>query len=250
MWSTYVWALYAREVRRFRKLWKDTVFNPIVSVGLYLVVFGVLMGNQYIGSVNALAFVYTGLLGMVLVNGAFSNPGFALVIARNLGTMPDLQLAPIRPWSIGFAYAFAAMTRALITLTIALLLTVWWVPGIHVAHPLLLIPIVLMNGLLFGFIGVIFGMKARGFEALTLATSFVLQPMIFLAGVFYPVSRLPAPWNVVSLFNPLHHTVNLVRYAFLGYQDISPWISAVVIASLFLIAGVIMSRIVAKELRT
>ncbi len=249
MFSTHGWALYARETRRFRKLWKDTLFNPIVSVGLYLLVFGVLIGKQQIGNTNALAFVYSGLLGMVLVNGAFSNPGFALVIARNLGTMPDLQLAPIRSWVIGFAYALAAMTRAVITILLAVALTAWWVPGLTLAHPFLLLPIILLNGLLFGFLGVIFGMKARGFESLQIVTTFVLQPMIFLAGVFYPVSRLPAPWNTISLFNPLHHTINLVRYAILGYQDINPWISFAVVGGLFVLTGAVMSSIVSKELK-
>lgn len=249
MFSTYAWALYARETKRFRKLWKDTLFNPIVSVGLYLLVFGVLLGKEQIGSTNALAFVYSGLLGMALVNGAFSNPSFALVIARNLGTLPDLQLAPIRPWAVGVAYALAAMTRAVVTLLVAVLLTAWFVPGLQLVHPLLLIPVVLVNGLLFGFLGVIFGMRGRGFESLQIVTTFVLQPMIFLAGVFYPVSRLPAPWNTISLFNPLHHTINLVRYAILGYQDVSPLISAAVVGGLFLVAGAVMSSIVAKELK-
>lgn len=249
MFSTYGWALYLRETKRFRKLWKDTLFNPIVSVGLYLLVFGVLLGDQSIQGVNALTFVYSGLLGMVLVNGAFSNPGFALVIARNLGTMPDLQLAPIRSWVIGLAYALAAMTRAVLTIALAVLLTAWWVPDLTLAHPFLLLPIVLLNGLLFGFLGVIFGMKARGFESLQIVTTFVLQPMIFLAGVFYPISQLPAPWNTISVFNPLHHTINLVRYALLGYHDINPWISFAIIGGLFLIAGAFMSSIVAKELR-
>ena len=73
--------------------------------------------------------------------------------------------------------------------------------------------------------------------------------MIFLAGVFYPVSRLPAPWNTISLFNPLHHTINLVRYAILGYQDINPWISFAVVGGLFVLAGAVMSSIVSKELK-
>jgi ABC-2 type transport system permease protein len=249
MLSTYMWALFARETKRFRKLWMDTLFNPIVSVGLYLLIFGVVLGDQQIGNTNALAFIYIGLLGMVLINSSFSNPGFALVIARNFGTMADLQLAPIRPLGIGLAYSLAAMTRAIVTLILALLLTVWWIPGLGVAHPLILLPIILVNGLLFGFVGVIFGMRARGFEALTFVTTFVLQPMIFLAGVFYPISRLPKPWDTVSLFNPLHHTVNLLRYATLGYSDISPWISALVIGALFVICGAIMSSIVAKELK-
>lgn len=77
----------------------------------------------------------------------------------------------------------------------------------------------LITGLQYGMLGVIFGMWAKGFEALTFVTTFVLQPMIFLAGVFYPITRLPAPWDTVSAFNPVHHTINLFRYGFLGYTD-------------------------------
>lgn len=80
-----MWALYAREVKRFQKIWIDTVFNPIVSIGLYLGVFGIVTSGRAIGSLPYLTFVYTGLLAMLIVNSSFSNPSFALVIAKNLG---------------------------------------------------------------------------------------------------------------------------------------------------------------------
>lgn len=246
---TYLWALYAREVTRFRKLWMDTVFNPIVSVGLYLVVFGVVLGTQQVGNTNFLAFIYVGLLGMVLVNASFSNPGFALVIAKNLGTIADLQLVPLRPWQIGMAYALAALTRACVTMVIAVLLTVWFIPGLHLAHPIMLLVSILLSGLLYGMLGVIFGMKAKQFESLTFITTFVLQPMIFLAGVFYPISRLPEPWSTISLFNPLHHTVNLFRYSLLNYQDISPWISLTVVAGLSLVLFILLFVTTKRGLR-
>ena len=247
---TYLWALYAREVTRFRKLWMDTVFNPIVSVVLYLVVFGVVLGTQQVGNTNFLAFIYVGLLGMVLVNASFSNPGFALVIAKNLGTIADLQLVPLRPWQIGMAYALAALTRAIVTMIIAVVLTIWFIPGLHLVHPMMLLVSILLSGLLYGMLGVIFGMKAKQFESLTFITTFILQPMIFLAGVFYPISRLPEPWSTVSLFNPLHHTVNLFRYALLNYQDVSPWISLAVVTGLAAILFVLLFVATKRGLRT
>src|SRR3989338_3740458 len=98
---THMWALYAREVQRFQKLWMDTIFSPIVSVALYLSVFGIVVGSKAVGHLSYIQFVYTGLLSMMIVNSSFSNPGFALIIAKNLGTIIDLQLAPIKAWKIG-----------------------------------------------------------------------------------------------------------------------------------------------------
>lgn len=225
---TYMWALYAREVKRFRRLLLDTIFSPIVSMVLYLVVFGAVIQSQTIGGVSFLAFIYTGLLGMIMVNSGFSNPGFALIIAKNLGTIVDLQITPIKSWQIGIAFALAALTRGVFTLLLALFMTIWFIPGIQLLHPLSLLCVILLTGLQYGMLGVVFGMWARGFESLTFVTTFVLQPMIFLAGVFYPISQLPAPWDTLSGLNPVHHTINLFRYSLIGYTDtplLTSWIA-------------------------
>lgn len=216
---TYMWALYAREVMRFRKLWADTIFSPIVSMVLYLAVFGVVISDKTIGGVPFVAFIYSGLLGMIMVNSGFSNPGFALIIAKNLGSIVDLQVSPIPAWKIGIAYAFAALTRGVFTILLAVALTIWFIPSMGLHSPLMLVAVILITGLQYGMLGVIFGMWAKGFESLTFMTTFVLQPMIFLAGVFYPISTLPAPWGAISTFNPIHHTINLFRYALIGYHD-------------------------------
>jgi len=244
-----MWALYAREVKRFQKIWIDTVFNPIVTVGLYLGVFGVVTSGQQIGDLPYLTFVYTGLLAMLIINNSFSNPSFALVIAKNLGNIVDLQLAPIAPWRIGVAYAMAAFTRGVITLCIALLATVWFIPGLGLPeHPLYFIFALFLTGIEFGMLGVAFGFWAKNFEALTFMSTFVMQPMIFLAGVFYPVANLPSPWSTISLFNPVHHNINFFRYAFTGYSDISPIISLLVILGFSFVFFVAMQILTKKNI--
>ncbi|MEK7632608.1 MAG: ABC transporter permease [Patescibacteria group bacterium] len=245
-----MWALYAREVKRFQKLWMDTIFNPIVSVGLYLAVFGVIAGDRTINGVPYLAFIYVGLLSMNLINASISNPAFALIISKNLGTIVDLQLAPISPWRVGLAYALAALTRGVITLAVGLALTVWLIPLNGIAHPFLLLFAIALTGIQFGIIGVAFGMWAKNFEALTFLTTFILQPMIFLAGVFYPIDSLPTPWNIISQFNPLHHNVNLLRFAVTDYADGNPWKSLLVVVVLLLIVTIAMQYIVKKKLRS
>ncbi len=247
--QTNMWALYAREVKRFQKIWIDTVFNPIVSTGLYLGVFGVVTAGREVGSLPYLTFVYTGLLAMLVINNSFSNPSFALVIAKNLGNIIDLQLAPIPVWRIGIAYALAAFTRGVITLLIALLATIWFIPGLGFpVHPLYFVVALFLTGLEFGMLGVAFGFWAKNFEALTFMSSFVMQPMIFLAGVFYPVANLPKPWSTISLFNPIHHNINFFRYAFTGYSDLNPFISLLVILGFSLLFFVAMQLAAKRNL--
>jgi ABC-2 type transport system permease protein len=247
--DTSFWALYAREVKRFQKLWLDTIFSPIVSMLLYLAVFGVVIGSRTIAGNNYLAFVYIGLLGMIMVNSSFSNPSFALIISKNLGNIIDLQLVPIKTWRIGIAYALAAITRGIFTLIFSVALTVWFVPGLRLEHPLIILLAAFLTGLQFGMFGVIFGMWAKNFEALTFITTFILQPMIFLAGIFYPVSNLPAPWNTISLFNPLHHNINLFRYGFLGYSDFNPGVSLLITVGLSIICFFVMQYFTRKTIR-
>lgn len=246
---TYMWALYAREVKRFRKLWMDTVFSPIVSTVLYLSVFGIVAGSQSVGEINYLLFIYTGLLSMNMVNSSFSNPAFALIIGKNTGTIVDLQLVPIQPWGIGIAYALAALTRALVTIAIAVTFTGWFIPGLALAHPLAIIGGLVLTGLEFGMLGVIFGMWAKGFESLTFMTTFIMQPMIFLAGVFYPIAKLPAPWSTISAFNPLHHNINLLRYSVTDYSDGNPLISLAVVAGLSVILFGVMHYTTKRKIR-
>lgn len=244
---TYLWALYAREVMRVRKLWMDMVFSPIVSLGLYLMVFGVVTGGQMIDGIGYLPFVYSGLLTMTVVNGSFSSPAFSLMIAKNVGTIVDLQLVPLRAWKVGTAYALAALTRGIVTLMIAFICTVWFVPGLSLAHPFVFLAALFLTGFQFGVLGVILGLSVKVFEGLNFAMTFVLQPMIFLAGVFYPIATLPHPWNIISSFNPIHHNVNLFRYGLTGYADISPWISLAVTVG-FCVVFFIMMQLRARKI--
>ncbi|MCC7357175.1 ABC transporter permease [Candidatus Uhrbacteria bacterium] len=220
---------------RFRKLWLDTVFSPIISIILYLAVFGIVVGTRTIGDINFLSFIYTGLLCMLMVNSSFANPSFALIISKNVGTIADLQVVPIPPWGIGVAYAAAALTRAIATLVFTVLLTIWFIPLDSVHHITVAILAAILTGLEFGLLGVIFGMWAKNFEALTFITTFIMQPMIFLAGVFFPISTLPGIWSTLGLLNPLHHNVNLFRYGITGYADVSPLTSCIAIVSISLI---------------
>ncbi|MCX6781374.1 MAG: ABC transporter permease [Candidatus Magasanikbacteria bacterium] len=250
---TGMWALYAREVKRFQKILLDTVFSPLVSVLMYLGVFGVVAGSRTIGegphALPYITFVYVGLLGMMMVNSSFSNPSFALIIAKNVGNIIDLQLVPIKAWKVGIAYACAALTRGLFTLVVAILATAWFIPGLGIHSFVYLILALVLTGLEFGMLGVTFGFWAKNFEALTFMTTFIMQPMIFLAGVFFPIATLPAPWATISQFNPIHHNINLLRYAVTGYSDTNPIVSLGVVVGMSVVLFGIMQVVTRKNLR-
>jgi len=228
-------ALYLREVRRFTKIWKDTIVSPVVSTVLFLAIFGVVMGDRFVGEVNYLAFMYAGLLTMTIIQSSFANPSFALVISKNIGTITDLQITPLTNLQIGIAYATAGATRAICTLALTIAVTIYFIPNFTVLHPLLAIVGMLLTGVQFGALGVMFGLYAKNFDSLPFITSFIMQPMIFLGGVFYPISTLPAPWDMVSMWNPLHHNINFLRYATLGTTDADPMLSLGVIAGCTLV---------------
>lgn len=244
-----MWALYAREVHRFRKLWMDTVFSPIVSVVLYLSVFGIVVGTKMIGELSYIQFVYTGLLAMMMVNSSFSNPGFALIISKNVGTIIDLQLAPIKAWKIGMAYALAALTRGVVTVFVAVLATIWFIPSLGLHNLEYLFLGLVLTGIEFGMLGVVFGMKAKNFEALTFMTTFIMQPMIFLAGVFYPIAALPGVWAKLAVFNPIHHNINILRYGATGYSDGNPLISLAVVIGFSFVLFAAMHVVTKKSIQ-
>lgn len=244
-----VLALAAREVKRFQKIWLDTIMSPIMSMVLFLAVFGLVTGGREIVGIPYLAFVYTGLITMTMVNASFSNPSFALVISKNVGTFMDLQITPLPAWGIGFAYALAASVRAILTVTVAALATIWFVPISGITHPLLAIVTIFLIGITFGMFGVIFGMYAKNFEALTFVMTFIIQPMIFLAGTFFPVSELPGAWQTVSLFNPMHHAVNLMRYSITGFADSNPMLSLAVMIGLVIVVFFPMQWITKKNVK-
>lgn len=245
-----VGALIAREVKRFQKIWLDTVVSPIMSMVLFLAVFGIVSGGREVAGIPYLAFVYMGLLTMTMVNASFSNPAFALVIAKNVGTFMDLQITPVPAWGVGLAYAFAASIRGLFTLAVATLVTIWFIPISGIANPLLLIVSIVLIGVTFGMLGVIFGMYAKNFEALTFIMTFVIQPMIFLAGTFYSIKELPGVWPTVSLANPMHHAVNLMRYSVTGYADSNPMLSLAVLGVVAVIIFIPMQWVTMKNLKS
>lgn len=214
------YSLFRREATRFRKIIVDTTVSPIVSNLLYLIIFNVAVSGRHVDGVEYIQFLAPGLVTMTLINSSFSNPSFALVIAKFSGTITDILIAPLSGAQIVLAYVGAAMVRALVTAA-ATLIVILLFTHLSVAHLGLAILGAFLTSFFFGTLGVIFGYFAKQFDSMTMMTTFVMTPMSFLGGVFYPISSLDGVWKSISLINPMLYFIDLMRYSFIDRQFIN-----------------------------
>ncbi|GIW22893.1 MAG: transport permease protein [Candidatus Sericytochromatia bacterium] len=219
--------LFRREVTRFTKIIVDTTISPIVSNLLYLIIFSVALSGRKINGVSYIQFLAPGLICMTLINSSFSNPSFAFVIAKFAGTIMDLLISPLTGIQIVLAYVCAATVRAIFTATLTLIVILLFT-HINLYDIPMTVLVAILTSFFFGTLGVIFGYLAKQFDNLTVITTFVMTPMSFLGGVFYPVSTLPDFWKTLSFFNPMFYFIDLFRYSVIGIYTIDPMISLLI----------------------
>ena len=228
--------LFLKEVRRFSKVWLQTVLSPLVTTSLYFLVFGVALGSRLreISGVPYIQFVVPGLVMMTMIRDSFLNTSSSLFQSKINGTITDILVAPIGALEMVLAYVGAAMIRAIIVgaLVYLVALSFTWFPLHHVGWTLFFTIFVTATLALLGMIAALWAEK---FDHLAIFPNFVLLPLAFLGGVFYSIDLLPEPWNTVSRLNPLLYMVNGLRYGFLGVADVSPVTSAGVVLVSFLV---------------
>jgi ABC-2 type transport system permease protein len=220
--------LFIKEVKRFSKVWLQTLFSPLVTTALYFLVFGVALGARLetVGGVSYVEFVVPGLMMLAMISNAFLNTSSSLFQSKINGTLVDMLAAPIGTPEILLAYLSAAVLRA-----VAVGAMVWMVAaafvGTRVAHPLAVVWFTLTVTITFAALGLFAAMWAEKFDQLSILPNFVLQPLTFLGGVFYAVEMLPEPWQTITHANPILYMVNGLRYGLLGVSDVPVASSAI-----------------------
>lgn len=239
--------LIHREIKRFLKVAVQTVVTPMVTASLYLLIFGVSLGQhiQLSSGVSYLAFLIPGLVMMSCLNNAFQNSSSSIVSAKFSGDLEDLKIAPITHSQILWAMAVGGLIRgafvSFITLVVAEIFY-FMTEGIllGVAHPFALLLFLILGGLAFAFLGLSTAFWARNFDHLAAVNSFILLPLIYLGGVFFSTETLHPFWRSAASLNPLLYFINGVRYGFLGVSDVSftnaLWVSAVTLLVLYFVA--------------
>jgi ABC-2 type transport system permease protein len=230
---TGLWWLTKRETLRVYKLWTQTVFAPVISSMLFILVFGLSLGDR-IKEVEGFAydvFIVPGLITMAMVQAAYSNNSSSVFQARSDRYIHDVLSAPMHPWQVNLGLNIGGVARAL---AIGAWLAVLAIPltGVPVEKPLVLVVAVMLGLVLFSALGTIVGIFAETFDHHTFVNNIVILPLAFVGGVFYSVESLPSPWEELSHFNPVFYLVNAVRYGFLGTSDVSVALCLAVTAAL------------------
>jgi ABC-2 type transport system permease protein len=225
--------LTKRETLRVYKLWTQTVLAPIIASGLFIVVFGLSLGDR-IREVDGFPykeFLVPGLITMAMVQAAYSNNSSSVFQARSDRYINDVLSAPMHSWQMNLGFNVGGVLRAL---AIGGGLAALAIPatGVPVREPLVLVPAVLLGLVGFAALGTIVGIFAETFDHHTFVNNIVILPLAFVGGVFYSVDSLPSPWEEISHVNPVFYLVNAVRYGFLGTSDASIWLCLGVTAGL------------------
>lgn len=226
--------LLYKELLRFWKVGFQTVFAPMVSTLLYLLIFSHVLEEhvQAYPGVAYTVFLVPGLVMMAMLQNAFANSSSSLIQSKITGNLVFILLSPLSYHEIFFAYVTASVVRGL-----AVGLGVYLVTLVFFDVPLSSFSWVLMFALigsaLLGAMGVIAGIWAEKFDQLAAFQNFVILPLTFLSGVFYTIPSLPPFWQGLSHLNPFFYMIDGFRYGFFHASDISPYFSLGIVATCF-----------------
>ncbi len=215
--------LLYKEVLRFWKVSLQTTLAPVITALLYLLIFShVLEGRvQVYEQIRYTSFLLPGLVMMSMLQNAFANSSSSLIQSKITGNIVFILLPPLAELEFFGAYVLASVVRGLAVGAGVLALTIWLVP-LSLPHPLWSLAFALLGCTMLGTLGLIAGIWAEKFDQLAGFQNFLIQPMTFLAGVFYSIHSLPAIWQSVSRFNPFFYMIDGFRYGFLGASDVPP----------------------------
>ena len=216
-----VTTLYRREVQRFMSVALQTLAAPVITSVLFLLVFSVAIGNRgnLSGSIDFEVFLVPGLIMMTVLQNAFANTSSSLVISKVQGNIVDLLTPPLGPGELLFGLAMAGMTRGIcVGIVTAVTLVSFAGHGLP-AYPLIVLAYLLLGSLALSFAGIIAGIWADKFDEMAAITNFIVQPLTFLSGTFYSISRLPGPFDKLAALNPVFYAIDGFRYGMIGESD-------------------------------
>src|SRR5438105_2844940 len=222
--------LYIKEVRRFFKVQMQTVWAPAITTLLYLAIFTVALGRggRTVLGVPFANFIAPGLIVMAMIQNAFANSSFSLLVGKIQGNIVDYLMPPLSTGELIAGLVGAAVTRAFLVGFAVWVVMLFW-PGVSVAvrRPELLLYFGLMGSLLLSFLGLLTSVWADKFDHAAAVTNFVVTPLSLLSGTFYSVHQLAPTFQAVSHANPFFYVISGFRAGFLGTSDSPLWVGAI-----------------------
>ena len=237
-WYTIVY----KEIKRFMRIWMQTLLPPSITMALYFVVFGNLIGPRIgvMGGFDYIQFIMPGLIMMSVITNSYGNVVSSFYSTKYQGSLEEMLVSPTPNWVIVAGYVTGGVARGLMVGAIVTSVSLFFT-NLMLLHIGITIVVVFLSSVLFSLGGLINGIFANSFDDVSVIPTFVLTPLTYLGGVFYSIDMLPSVWGSVSQFNPILYMVNAFRYGILGVSDISISIAfSVIIGFIIILASFTM----------
>lgn len=239
--------IVTKEIRRFMRIWPQTLLPPAITMSLYFVIFGNLVGSRIgdMGGHNYMQFIVPGLIMMAVITNSYSNVVSSFFSVKFQRSIEELIASPVPNHIILIGYVIGGVARGLLVGLIVTLLSLFFTQ-LSIMHVFVTIFTVLMTAILFSLAGFINAVYARSFDDISIIPTFVLTPLTYLAGVFYSMDQLGPFWQKLSLLNPIVYMVNSFRYGILGHSDVNVWASLIAISVLCIGLYILAYRLLAR----
>lgn len=221
MWLTAFRTILRREIVRFTRIWVQTLVPPAITMTLYFVIFGSLIGRRIgdMGGMDYMTFIVPGLIMMSVITNSYANVSSSFFSAKFQNFIEEMLVAAVPEQIILWGYICAGVVRGLLVGSVVVVVSLFFTDlNIH-SYPVVIL-VGLMTAILFSIMGFINGVFANSFDDISIVPTFVLTPLTYLGGVFFSVSLLPGFWQHLALANPILYMVNAFRYGMLGQSDI------------------------------
>lgn len=228
--SVAFFTILKKEIKRILRIWLQTLLPPVITMTLYFVVFGQMIGSRIgeMGGVSYMQFIVPGLIMMAVITNSYSNVLSSFFSMKFQGSIEELLVSPLSKHTILLGYVGGGVFRGIV---IALLVTIvaQFFTQLTVVNLGVMLMTILGTSVLFSIGGLINAIFARSFEDISIIPSFVLTPLTYLGGVFYSLDNLSSFWQNLSLLNPIVYMVNAFRFGILGHSDVNVWWSLIAI---------------------
>ena len=220
----------AGEVRRIQRIWAQTIIPPMITMMLYFIIFGGLIG-QRVGMMAGrpyMAFIVPGLIMMTIIQNAYTNTSSSFFGSKFGRSVEELLVAPVENYTIILGYIVGGIYRGFISGVVVLLVSMYFTK-LTVHHVGVMLMSAFLTSVLFSIAGLINAIFAKKFDDVALIPTFVLTPLTYLGGVFYSIDLLKGVWYKIALFNPIVYVVETFRYGMLGTEGYHVYVSLFII---------------------
>jgi ABC-2 type transport system permease protein len=210
-----------KESRRVVRIWVQTIVPPAITMTLYFIIFGNLVGSR-IGSMDGvpyMTFIAPGLIMMAVITNSFANVVSSFFSSKLMLHLEEMLVAPLAHTTIVIGFVVGGVVRGLLVAALVVVVALFFT-DLDVAHPFITFTTILLTAVVFSLAGLFNAIFAKSFDDISIIPTFVLTPLTYLGGVFFSISLLPPFWQKVALLNPILYMVNAFRYGMLGSADI------------------------------